>query len=90
MNDSQAVVEAGLLQLCNSRLRPKDPITTETRLLEQGLLDSLMVMDLVNSIEKQFDISIENAAISPRNFRNVRALAAMVTSQLAARDKRAD
>lgn len=90
MNDSQAVVEAGLLQLCNSRLRPAVPITTETRLIEQGLLDSLLVMDLVSTIEKQFGVSLDNSAISPRNFRNVRALAAMVTSQLAARDKCAD
>ncbi len=82
MNNSHEGLEQGLLRLCNTRLRPKAPITAETGLLEQGLLDSLLVMDLVNSIEKQFGISIENAEISPRNFRTVRALAVLVASRL--------
>jgi acyl carrier protein len=59
------------------------PITVETDLLAEGLLDSLLVMDLANSIEREYGVSINNADISPRNFRTVRALAALVQSRRA-------
>jgi acyl carrier protein len=81
MNDIATDTEQRLLEWCRRRFGVGTPITAETDLLSEGLLDSLLVMDLVNSIEKEHGVSIDNAEISPRNFRSVRALAALVGSR---------
>jgi len=46
-----------------------------------------MVMDLVTSIEKNYGFAIDHAEISPRHFRSVRTLAALVASRKSALDK---
>ena len=73
-------IEDGLLQWCNNRFRSPAPITAETNLLESGYLDSLLVMDVVLSIEKQYGVAIDSSEISPRHFRSVKTLAALVAS----------
>ena len=73
-------IESHLLQWCNARLRPTMPIAVDTDLLGGGYLDSLLVMELAASLERQFGVTLENNEISPRNFRSVRALAALVAS----------
>jgi acyl carrier protein len=80
MGDRPMKIESSLLEVCNARLRPKTPLTVETDLLEQGLLDSLLVMDLVNVVEAKFGIALDNADISPQNFRSIRDLARLITS----------
>jgi acyl carrier protein len=73
-------IEDGLLKWCNNRFRAPVPITAETDLLDSGYLDSLLVMDVVLSIEKQYGVALESTDISPRHFRSVKALAALVAS----------
>jgi acyl carrier protein len=74
-------IEEGLLEWCNNRLRFSVPITAETNLLDSGYLDSLLVMDVVLSIEKQYGVAIDSSEISPRHFRSVKTLAALVASR---------
>ena len=83
MSDMSSGIEDRLVQWCKGRLGAGTPVTAETDLLAEGLLDSLLVMDLVNSIEREYGVTIDNAEISPRNFRSVRALAALVRSRRA-------
>ena len=77
---SLQIIEEGLLEWCNNRLRSSVPITAETNLLDSGYLDSLLVMDVVLSIEKQYGVAIGSSEISPRHFRSVKTLAALVAS----------
>jgi acyl carrier protein len=79
--NSDGRIERGLLQWCNHRLQPDVPITAETNLLNEGYLDSLLVMDIVLQIEKQFGVTIDSADISPRHFRSIQRLARFVTKQ---------
>lgn len=79
--ESIQTIEDGLLQWCNYRLRTKVPITAETDLIDSGYLDSILVMDVVLSIEKQYGVVIDSSEISPRHFRSVRTLAKFVSSQ---------
>jgi acyl carrier protein len=81
MNDSLGDIENTLLQWCVRRAGHYATIGVDTDLLDEGLLDSLMVMDLVASIEKRYGLSIDHDEISPRNFRSVRSLAALVASR---------
>jgi acyl carrier protein len=75
---TQPMIEEGLMRWYKDRLRADDSLTVETDLLDAGYLDSLLIMDLVASVEKQYEISIDIEAISPHNFRSVRSLAALV------------
>lgn len=74
---SRSDAEEVILNWCNQRLRPDEPVTRETDLLSEGYLDSLVVLDLLVYIENQFGVVIDNAAISPQNLRSVRSLAAL-------------
>jgi acyl carrier protein len=79
--ESIHTIQASLLQWCNNRLRARVPITADTDLIDSGYLDSILVMDVVLSIEKQYGVIIDSSEISPRHFRSVRTLAKFVASQ---------
>jgi acyl carrier protein len=78
---SAAEMEDRLLRWCNNRLRLNSPITAETNLLDEGYLDSLLVMDMVVHVEQQYGVGIDSADISPQHFCSVRTLAAFVMEQ---------
>jgi acyl carrier protein len=81
MGSSLEAVQNGLLQWCNKRFSAPAPLSAETDLLDSGYLDSLVVMDLVLAIEKQFGVALDSSDISPRHFQSVKALAAFVYSR---------
>lgn len=83
MNAVSSEIEDHLLDWCNRRLGTVPAVTAETDLLAEGFLDSLLVIDLVNSIEKHYGVTIDSDEISPRNFRTVRTLAALVNAHRA-------
>lgn len=47
-------------------------------LLEQGIIDSQGILDLVTFLEKRFNISIKPEEIIPDNFENVNAIFKLV------------
>lgn len=49
-------------------------LITETGFLDTGLLDSLLTMQLVEKIEKEFDIRISNDDFTHYNFNSLDAL----------------
>lgn len=53
-------------------------LAPETDLLASGVLDSLLVMDLVSHLERAYCIRLENDDVSPANFRTPSALAKLV------------
>jgi acyl carrier protein len=77
-------IEDGLLQWYRNRIRIREQITTETDLLDGGYLDSLMLMELVVSLEEQYGVSIGSDEVSPQNFRSIRSLASFVVQRTAA------
>jgi acyl carrier protein len=56
----------------NRNLHNDDP------LLENGILDSLGVLDLVTYLEKEFGISISDEDLVPENFQTIGHIAAFV------------
>lgn len=82
---STKTTKDSLLRWCNNRIRTDRPITAETNLLDEGHLDSLFVMDLIVHIERQFGVVVDSREISPRNFRSVRTLTALITANGATR-----
>lgn len=51
-------------------------------LLEEGIIDSLSILRLIDFIEKQFDINIGSEALVSENFRTVDAIKSLVISKL--------
>jgi acyl carrier protein len=49
-------------------------------LLDWGVLDSLALADLTAFIEERFALEVPIEAITPANFSNLRAIAAMLSS----------
>jgi acyl carrier protein len=83
-NKSHKSIEEGLLQWYRNRIRTREPITTETDLLDGGYLDSLMLMELVVTLEEQYGVSVGSDEVSPQNFRSIRSLASFVIQRSAA------
>lgn len=71
-------IEKHLVDWFNDRLRLSIPISAEIDLLDGGYLDSLLIMDVLQAIERDHHVEIESAAITPQHFRTVRALAALI------------
>ena len=54
------------------------PYAVDTSFLENGIVDSMNVLELVMFVEQKFGIKVEDAEIVPDNFDSVARLAAFV------------
>ena len=56
----------------------EDDLDTCTTLIDDGVLSSLDIIQLIGALNDEFDISIPAIEIIPQNFNSVDAMAAMV------------
>ena len=82
--------EAELVQFVQLRGQRHASVTSETDLLESGLLDSLLLMDLIFHIEELYGIRFESDHIDPSNFNRVSDIAALVADRMSAAGRRLD
>ena len=54
------------------------PYPDEASFLDEGIVDSMNVLELVNFVEDRFGIKVDQRDIVPENFDSVRSLAAYV------------
>ncbi len=54
------------------------PYADETSLLEEGIIDSMNVLELVAFVEEKFRVSVNDREIIPDNFDSVAKLSAYV------------
>lgn len=59
-------------------IRPDVDFSTDTALIDEGLLDSFDVVMLVGELNEAFDISIPVSMIAPENFNSMGAMMRMV------------
>jgi acyl carrier protein len=67
----------------NFPLARKRNVGVDDRLLGEGIIDSLGVLDIVGYLENQFRIAVSDDDLSPENFETIGCLAAFVTRKLA-------
>jgi acyl carrier protein len=60
-------------------------IQDSSQLLEEGILDSLGVLELVNHLQDEVGIPIEDEELVPENFASIDAIAAFVASKIVAK-----
>ena len=57
-----------------SGLRPKFDFTMDVNFIEEGILDSFDVINLVTALDSEFGISIDGTDVLPENFSSVNAI----------------
>lgn len=55
-----------------------DALQNDTSFLEQGIIDSTGVLELVDWLEEQFAISVEDDELVPENLDSINALAGFI------------
>lgn len=53
-------------------------LTSETHLLDDGVLDSLGILRMVEFLESQFNVKVNAQDINKKNFKSIDALASFV------------
>ncbi len=66
-----------LLKILND-LRPNVDFTTQERLIDDMILDSLALVSLISEINEVFDVTITARDILPENFNSAKALYALI------------
>ena len=61
-----------------SEVRPDVDFKNETKLIDNGILDSLNIMEILAEISDEFDIELSPADIVPANFNSAESLWAMI------------
>lgn len=57
-----------------SGLRPEFDFTMDVNFIEEGILDSFDVINLVTALDSEFGISIDGTYVLPENFSSVNAI----------------
>lgn len=61
-----------------SEVRPDVDFKNETKLIDNGILDSLNIMEIIAEISDEFDMELSPADIVPANFNSAESLWAMI------------
>ncbi len=65
------------------------PLSNETPLLEDGVLDSLSLLQLVVFLEERFKITVDEADLLPENFASVNTICAYLRARESGRQETA-
>ncbi|HUL88406.1 MAG TPA: phosphopantetheine-binding protein [Pseudolabrys sp.] len=74
-------LEVDLQQFVQSRGSRHADVTLQTDLLESGLLDSLLLMDLIFHIEEKYGVRFDSDQVNPSNFRTIVDIVNFVLNQ---------
>jgi acyl carrier protein len=74
-------LETDIVQLVQARGARYTEVTLRTDLLESGLLDSLLLMDLIFHIEEVYGIRFDSNHVNPSNFRTIMDIVSFVLDQ---------
>ena len=59
-------------------LRPECDFENSENFIEEGLLDSMDIVALVDSVEEEYGITIPGTAISAKNFSNLDSIVELI------------
>lgn len=67
-----------IVSFLESRMSCCERLSPDADLLDAGLLDSLLIMDVVAHLEREYCVRLENDHIRPAHFRTPAAMARLV------------
>lgn len=59
-------------------INPYEEVDETVDLIEEGILDSLTLMVLINEIEEEYNIKIPEEKLQPENFENVKKIVDLI------------
>lgn len=74
-------VTQALTDYLNETLTPPQPVTRETDLIDAGIIDSLVIMDLLVQIEWAHGVRLLPQDITPNNFRSPTSMAQLIVER---------
>jgi acyl carrier protein len=74
-------LETNLTQFVRARGSRHASVTSQTDLLESGLLDSLLLVDLIFHVEETYRVRFESDQVNPSNFRTIEDIVSFVQNQ---------
>lgn len=66
-----------LIEILNS-LRPGVDFASQTKIVDDGILDSMTIARLIGLLEDEYDIEFEVTDLVPENFNSVEAMMKMI------------
>ena len=90
MTINRKKLEDNLMHFVRSRSPRHAAASPRMDLLETGLLDSLLLVDLIFHIEESYGVRFDSDQVNPSNFRTVEDIVAVVLSQLPMPQAQAD
>ncbi len=77
-----------LKQYISNSLMPKSGLSVlddKSPLIEEGIIDSLGILSLLNFIQETFSVEIRNEEITPENFETPLAISRLIEGKLSIR-----
>ena len=62
-------------------IRPDVDFNEETKLVEEGILDSFDIVSIISELNDAFDINIRVTDLKPENFNTLEAISLLVASK---------
>ncbi len=79
MTDVESTIRDYIIEMLGAEAPPE--LTLETPLLEEDLLDSVGIYELVVYLEERYEIEVLDEEVVPENFGSVALLAKLVESK---------
>lgn len=68
--------------LKGNKRKEKLLLNDDDSLLENGIIDSLKMIELISSIEKKYTIKVEDDELMPENFDSINAITNFIISKI--------
>ncbi len=82
MNETKNKIKTFIIE--NFLFGSEDGLKDETSFLEEGIIDSTGILELVTFLEEEFSITIEDEELVPENLDSINNVTAFLESKIAA------
>jgi len=80
VNDDETAIMGWIKDNCSQNTSLAD-LALDTLLLEQGLLDSIQIVQMVNFLETQFAVKVDVDDLVPENFQDIKSIVALIANR---------
>ena len=81
MNDLKAKVRGFIVE--NFLFGDEDGVKDDTSFLDEGVIDSTGILELVSFLEEEFSIRVEDEELVPENLGSINSVVAYLTKKIA-------
>jgi acyl carrier protein len=75
-------IDRALLRFAHEDLGWDRPLDPGASLIDEGLLDSLALLELIRFVEEEFEVDVDEEDVVPENFECLAAISAYVRARL--------